>query len=53
MPNDMSWIEDLLPYEAQAALDSLAADKTPLTIEEALEVRKLRLALQAKVNDGR
>jgi len=34
-------------------LNSLAADKTPLTVAEALEVRKLRLALQAKVNEGR
>jgi|GEM_PF-1031371 hypothetical protein len=46
---DLSWIKDLEPDQAQAALDALAGHKAPLTVREAVEVRKLKLALQAKV----
>jgi hypothetical protein len=44
----IDWTKDLTPDEAQAALDALAAHKSPLTVREAVEVRKLKLALQAK-----
>ena len=45
------WTENLTPDEAQAALDVLAAHKGPLTVREAVEVRKLKLALQAKAKE--
>jgi hypothetical protein len=48
----MSWVTDLTPAEAQAAIDALAAHKAPLTVREAVEFRKLKLALQAKA-EGR
>ena len=44
--------ESLTPAEAQAALDALAADKAPITAREAVELLKLKKALQAKV-EGR
>jgi hypothetical protein len=37
MPRDMSWIDDLSPDEAQAALDTLATQKGPLAVREAVE----------------
>jgi hypothetical protein len=46
---DPKWIRDLEPDEAQAAIDSLDARMGPFTVKEVLELRKLRLALQAKV----
>jgi hypothetical protein len=49
---DTDWTKDLKPDEAQAALDALAAHKGPLTVREAVEVQKLKLALQAKA-EGR
>jgi hypothetical protein len=50
MPRDPDWIDNLLPYEAQAALDALNAQKVPLTVNEGFELVKLRRALQAKAN---
>jgi|RhiMetStandDraft_8_1073273.scaffolds.fasta_scaffold01281_5 hypothetical protein len=49
---DTDWTKDLKPDEAQAALDALAAHKAPLTVREAVELRKLKLALQEKA-EGR
>jgi hypothetical protein len=46
---DTDWTKNLRPDEAQAALDALAAHKSALTIREAVELRKLKRALQAKV----
>ena len=48
----VSWIEDLAPNEAQAALDALVEHKGPYTVNEAVELQKLKKALQAKV-EGR
>jgi hypothetical protein len=48
----IDWTKDLKPDEAQAALDALAARKAPLTVGEPVELRKLKLALQAKA-EGR
>ena len=45
---DTDWTKDLTPDEARAALDALTAHKSPLTVREAVEVRTLKLALQAK-----
>ena len=47
---DIDWTENLTPDEAQAALDALAAHKG--SVREAVEVRKLKLALRAKVGRG-
>jgi hypothetical protein len=49
---DTDWTKDLTLDEARAALDALAAHKSPLTVREAVELRKLKLALQAKA-EGR
>jgi hypothetical protein len=49
MPLEMSWVDDLAPDEAQAALDALKANKAPVTASEATELLRLRRALQAKV----
>jgi hypothetical protein len=49
---DRDWTENLTPAEAQAALEALNANKAPITVREAVELRKLRLALQAKA-EGR
>jgi hypothetical protein len=49
---DLSWIKDLEQDQAQAALDALAGHKAPLTVREAVELRKLKLALQVKA-EGR
>jgi hypothetical protein len=46
MSRDMAWIDDLAPYEAQAALDALNAHKGPYT--EAYELQRLKKALQVK-----
>jgi hypothetical protein len=46
---DADWTKNLKPNEAQAALDALAAHKGPLTVREAVELRKLKMALQAKM----
>jgi len=48
---DTDWTKGLTLDEARAALDALAAHKAPLTVREALDLRKLRLALQAKIED--
>ena len=50
MPLEMSWVDDLAPNEARAALEALAAHKAPLTVREAVDLRKLKLALQAKLD---
>jgi hypothetical protein len=47
---DTRWIKTLTPDEARAALNSLDARRGPYTVNEILELRKLRLALQAKAN---
>ena len=44
------WTENLTPDEARAALDALKANKAPLTVREAVELWKLKLALQAKLD---
>ena len=49
---DLSWIDDLAPNEAQAAIDALDAHKGPYTVREAVELQRLKRALQAKV-EGR
>jgi hypothetical protein len=49
---DIGWIKNLKPDEAQAALEAIDARKGPYTVREVLELRKLRLALQAKA-EGR
>jgi hypothetical protein len=46
MPRDMSWIDDLAPDEAQAALDSFEAHKGPYSVREAFELQKLKKRLQ-------
>jgi hypothetical protein len=48
MPRDTGWINNLKPDEAQAALDALAAHRGTITVREAVELQKLRRALQAK-----
>jgi hypothetical protein len=50
---DTDWTKNLKPNEAQAALDALAAHKGPLTVREAVELRKLNLALQERIKDVR
>jgi hypothetical protein len=45
---DITWTEDLSPDEAQAAIDALNAHKGLLTVREAVEVRKLKLALASE-----
>ena len=45
---DSDWTKDLTPHEAQGALDALNANKAPVTAREAVEILKLRRALQAK-----
>jgi hypothetical protein len=47
---DNDWTENLTPDEAQAALDVLKANRAPLTVREAVELRKLKLALKAKLD---
>jgi hypothetical protein len=49
---DIDWTKDLSPDEAQAALDALKAHKSPLTVREAVELRKLKLALQARLRQA-
>jgi hypothetical protein len=49
---DTDWTNDLTPDEAQAALDVLNANKAPITAREAVELLKLKKALQAKL-EGR
>ena len=49
---DTDWTKDLKPDEAQAALEALNANKAPVTAREAVELLKLKKALQAKV-EGR
>jgi hypothetical protein len=44
------WTENLMPDEAQAALDVLKANKAPLTAREATELIGLRRTLEAKVS---
>jgi hypothetical protein len=46
---DITWTKNLTLDEAQAALDALAAHKSPLTVREAVELQKLKKALEAKV----
>ena len=52
MPHDNSWTEDLSADEAQAALESLNANKAPITAREAVELLKLKRALEVKVARG-
>ena len=47
---DIGWTKDLSPDEARAALDALNANKAPITVREAVELRKLGLALKAKLD---
>jgi hypothetical protein len=49
---DTDWTKDPLAFEAQAALNALAAHKAPITAREAVKLAKLKRALQAKV-EGR
>jgi hypothetical protein len=51
MPRDNDWIEDLSPDEAQAAIDALNAHKDLLTVREAVELQKLKKALQARAHE--
>ena len=47
--SDHDWIAQLLPYEAEAALKSLAQSMTgPLSVREATELQRLEKALRAK-----
>jgi hypothetical protein len=45
---DIDWTENLTPDEAQAALDVLKANKGAITAREAVELLKLKRALEAK-----
>jgi hypothetical protein len=45
---DTSWTEDLSPDEARAALDALNANKGAIKAREAVELLKLKRALEAK-----
>jgi hypothetical protein len=45
---DINWTEDLTPDEAQAALEALNANQTPVTAREATEIVRLRRVLEAK-----
>jgi hypothetical protein len=49
MRRDISWTEDLSRDEAQAALKSGNANKAPITAREAVELLKLKRALEAKL----
>jgi hypothetical protein len=49
---DTSWIKVLKPDEAQVALDALDANKAPITTREAVQLLKLKRALEAKA-EGR
>jgi hypothetical protein len=49
---DIDWIIDLSPDEARAALDALNAHQAPISGREAVELLKLKRALEAKV-EGR
>jgi hypothetical protein len=46
---DTDWTKNLTPAEAQAALEALNTNKSPVTAREATELLRLRRALQAKV----
>jgi hypothetical protein len=46
---DTDWTEDLTPDEARAALDALDVSKAPITAREAVELVKLKRALQARI----
>jgi hypothetical protein len=52
MTRDITWTENVSPDEARAALERLNANKAPITAREAVELLKLKKALQAKV-EGR
>ena len=45
--SNISWTEDLSPDEAQAALETLNANKGAITAREAVELLKLKRALEA------
>jgi hypothetical protein len=49
---DYLWIKDLKPEEARAALAALDARENPMTVGEVMELRRLRLRLEAKVKNG-
>ena len=49
---NIDWTRGLKPDEARAALDAINASKAPITAREAVELLKLKKALQAKV-EGR
>jgi hypothetical protein len=44
----INWTKALTPDEAKAALDALNANKAPVTAREAVEIVKLRRALEAR-----
>jgi hypothetical protein len=48
MPHDNSWVDNLAPDEAQAALDALNAHKAKIAAKEAVEFLKRKRALEAK-----
>jgi hypothetical protein len=48
MARYMSWIDDLSPEEAQAAIHALDAHKGAITVREGVELRRLRIALKMK-----
>ena len=50
---DPDWTKTLRPDEAQAAIEALAANKTPITAREAVELQRLKRALLAMAEDGR
>ena len=53
MPDDYSWIDDLDPDQAQAALDGVNEHfKGALTVREATELHRAQKKLQAKI-EGR
>jgi hypothetical protein len=47
---NIDWTVNLTPDEAQAALDALKAKKASLTVRETVELWKLKLALQTKLD---
>ena len=53
MPDNYAWIENLSPYEAQAALDALRGRfEGGMTAREATELHRAQKRLQAKI-EGR
>ena len=48
---DTDWTENLTPDEARAALDALNANKVTITAREAVELLKLKRALEVKADE--